>query len=185
MIANKLNSLLPGGERDKIKAMAMAGGQETLNVEAMPAGGCVHTATWSLLVCTLYRHYQREADLEQPWTLSPRQQTQPRSVIQLTVSNQSRPLSSALRILQYPLPLTYAISTQFKRPHHSKSRNTMAQGDSERVREAQKVVPSDPQKAEQIYKDIISKPPAITSDAAIREYELALISLGELYRDQK
>lgn len=61
----------------------------------------------------------------------------------------------------------------------------MAQGDSERVREAQKVAPSDPKKAEQIYKDIISKPPAITSDAAIREYELALISLGELYRDQK
>lgn len=61
----------------------------------------------------------------------------------------------------------------------------MAQGESERVREAQKVASTDPKKAEQIYKDIISKPPAVTSEAAIREYETALISLGELYRDQK
>lgn len=60
----------------------------------------------------------------------------------------------------------------------------MAQGDSERVREAQKVASSDPKKAEQIYKDIVSKPPSLT-DAAVREYETALISLGELYRDQK
>jgi 26S proteasome regulatory subunit N6 len=61
----------------------------------------------------------------------------------------------------------------------------MVQGDSERVREAQKLAKSDPRKAEEIYKDIISKPPSVTSDAAIREYEIALISLGELYRDQK
>lgn len=61
----------------------------------------------------------------------------------------------------------------------------MAQGDSERVREAQKVASTDPKKAEQIYKDIISKPPSVTSDASVREYETALISLGELYRDQK
>jgi 26S proteasome regulatory subunit N6 len=61
----------------------------------------------------------------------------------------------------------------------------MVQGDSERVREAQKLAKSDPRKAEEIYKEIISKPPSVTSDAAIREYEVALISLGELYRDQK
>lgn len=53
------------------------------------------------------------------------------------------------------------------------------------MREAQKVAPTDPKKSEQIYKDIISKPPAVTSEAAIREYEVALISLGELYRDQQ
>lgn len=53
------------------------------------------------------------------------------------------------------------------------------------MREAQKAASTDPKKAEQIYKDIISKPPSVTSDAAIREYEVALISLGELYRDQK
>ena len=61
----------------------------------------------------------------------------------------------------------------------------MAQGDSERVREAQKLAKTDPKKAEDIYKEIISKPPSVTSDAAVREYEVALISLGELYRDQK
>ncbi|KAK2071981.1 hypothetical protein P8C59_006362 [Phyllachora maydis] len=61
----------------------------------------------------------------------------------------------------------------------------MAQGESERVREAQKAATSDPRKAEHIYKDIISKPPAVTSDSAIREYETALIALGELYRDEK
>jgi 26S proteasome regulatory subunit N6 len=61
----------------------------------------------------------------------------------------------------------------------------MAQGESERVLEAQKLAKSDPAKAEGIYKEIISKPPSVTSDAAIKEYETALISLGELYRDQK
>ncbi|KAK4043562.1 hypothetical protein C8A01DRAFT_12939 [Parachaetomium inaequale] len=61
----------------------------------------------------------------------------------------------------------------------------MAQGDSDRVREAQKLAKSDPAKAEGVYKDIISKPPSVTSDAAVKEYEAALISLGELYRDQK
>ncbi|KAK3397137.1 putative 26s proteasome p44.5 protein [Sordaria brevicollis] len=62
----------------------------------------------------------------------------------------------------------------------------MAQGEaSERVREAQKLVSTDPRQAEQIYKDIISKPPSVTSDAAVREYETALVHLGELYRDEK
>lgn len=61
----------------------------------------------------------------------------------------------------------------------------MAQSDSERLREAQKLAKADPKKAEEIYKEIISKAPSVTSDAAIREYESALISLGELYRDQK
>ena len=67
----------------------------------------------------------------------------------------------------------------------STSPATMAQGDSERVREAQKLAKSDPQKAEQMYKEIISTPPSVTSEAAIKEYETALIGLGELYRDQK
>lgn len=61
----------------------------------------------------------------------------------------------------------------------------MAQGETERVREAQKLAKSDPAKAEGIYKEIVSKAPSVTSDSAIREYEIALISLGELYRDQK
>ena len=61
----------------------------------------------------------------------------------------------------------------------------MAAADSERVQEAKKLAKSNPAKAESIYKEIIAKPPSVTSDAAVREYEVALIGLGELYRDQK
>ncbi|KAK4209575.1 hypothetical protein V8F33_013393 [Rhypophila sp. PSN 637] len=61
----------------------------------------------------------------------------------------------------------------------------MASGDLGRVEEAKKVASSDPRKAEQIYKEIISKPPSVNSDSAIKEYETALLSLGELYRDAK
>ncbi|EPE07400.1 26s proteasome non-atpase regulatory subunit 11 [Ophiostoma piceae UAMH 11346] len=61
----------------------------------------------------------------------------------------------------------------------------MAAADSERVQEAKKLAKTSPSKAEAIYKDIISKPPSVTSEAAIREYEVTLIALGELYRDQK
>ncbi|KAI1266303.1 PCI domain-containing protein [Xylariaceae sp. FL1019] len=57
--------------------------------------------------------------------------------------------------------------------------------DKSSVAEAQSLAATDPRKAEAIYKDIISKPPSVTSDAAIKEYESALISLGELYRDEK
>ena len=61
----------------------------------------------------------------------------------------------------------------------------MAAGDSSRVQEAQKIAKTDPSKAEAIYKEIVSQAPAATSDAATREYEQALISLGELYKDEK
>ncbi|KAI1179745.1 hypothetical protein F4777DRAFT_531795 [Nemania sp. FL0916] len=37
--------------------------------------------------------------------------------------------------------------------------------------------------AEAAYRSILDKPPSITSEVAIREYEGALIELGELYRD--
>lgn len=61
----------------------------------------------------------------------------------------------------------------------------MAPAESGRVKKAKEVTKSDPQQAEEIYKDIISKPPSVNSDAATREYETGLISLGELYRDGK
>jgi hypothetical protein len=57
--------------------------------------------------------------------------------------------------------------------------------ESERVTEAKKLAKTDPDAAAAKYKDIISKSPSVTSDTAIREYEGALIGLGELYRDQK
>ncbi|EGS23881.1 uncharacterized protein CTHT_0005900 [Thermochaetoides thermophila DSM 1495] len=61
----------------------------------------------------------------------------------------------------------------------------MAQEDSEKVREAQKLAKINPEKAIAIYKEIIAQPPSVTNEAAIREYEVALVSLGELYRDQR
>lgn len=57
--------------------------------------------------------------------------------------------------------------------------------DTSAVKEAQTLESTDPRKAEAIYKDIISKPPSVTSDAAIKEYETALLRLGGLYRDEK
>lgn len=55
---------------------------------------------------------------------------------------------------------------------------------SSRIEEAQKLRKKDPSKAEAIYKDILSKAPG-SGEAALREYETALMSLGELYRDTK
>lgn len=61
----------------------------------------------------------------------------------------------------------------------------MAPADSTRIEEARKIAKSDPRRAEAQYKEIISKPPSATSDAAVREFETALVSLGELYRDER
>jgi 26S proteasome regulatory subunit N6 len=61
----------------------------------------------------------------------------------------------------------------------------MTPADSARIQEAQRLTKIDPRKAEAQYREIISKPPSATSDAAVREYETALVSLGELYRDEK
>ena len=53
-----------------------------------------------------------------------------------------------------------------------------------RLENAQKLVKEDPAKAESIYKDILSKTAGL-NDAAMKEYEGALMGLGELYRDQR
>ena len=53
-----------------------------------------------------------------------------------------------------------------------------------RVAEAQKFAKMDPPKAESLYKDVLSKGPA-SGEAALRNYETALMGLGELYRDGK
>ena len=61
----------------------------------------------------------------------------------------------------------------------------MAQEDNaKRIEEAKKLSKDQPAKAEQIYKDILSKQPG-TNDRAAREFESALMGLGELYRDHK
>jgi 26S proteasome regulatory subunit N6 len=61
----------------------------------------------------------------------------------------------------------------------------MAQVVSERVREPPKAAKAPLDVDEEKYKAIVSRPPSLTSDAAVREYETALIKLGELYRDQR
>ncbi|KAK4613769.1 putative 26S proteasome regulatory subunit rpn6 [Fulvia fulva] len=55
---------------------------------------------------------------------------------------------------------------------------------AKRVEEAKKLSKDQPQKAEQIYKDILSKPPG-TNERAVCDFENALTGLGELYRDGK
>ncbi|KAK3707064.1 26S proteasome regulatory subunit rpn6 [Vermiconidia calcicola] len=55
---------------------------------------------------------------------------------------------------------------------------------SKRIEEAKKLSKDQPSKAEGVYKDILSKPPG-SNDRAVRDFESALMSLGELYRDQK
>ena len=53
-----------------------------------------------------------------------------------------------------------------------------------KIEEAQKIAKSDPAKAEGIYKEILSRKPG-GNDTALREYETALIGLGESYRDTR
>jgi 26S proteasome regulatory subunit N6 len=56
--------------------------------------------------------------------------------------------------------------------------------EAKRIAEAQKVAEEDPAEAERVYKDVLSRNPG-QSDAAIKNFETALVSLGSLYRDQK
>ena len=51
-----------------------------------------------------------------------------------------------------------------------------------RIKEAKEVSKTNPSKAESIYKDVLSKPPG-SNEAALRDYESALLGLGELHRD--
>jgi hypothetical protein len=55
---------------------------------------------------------------------------------------------------------------------------------AQRKEETNTRLSTDPTKAEQINKDILSKGPGSTETAS-RDYEAALIGLGELYRDTK
>ena len=61
----------------------------------------------------------------------------------------------------------------------------MAVPDSgKRIAEAQKLAKAEPQKAEQIYKEVLSTNPG-SNETAIKNYETALVGLGGLFRDQK
>ncbi|KAF2835705.1 PCI-domain-containing protein [Patellaria atrata CBS 101060] len=56
--------------------------------------------------------------------------------------------------------------------------------DAKRIAEAQKLSKSEPANAERIYQEILSKDPG-SNETAVRNFETALIALGELYRDHK
>jgi 26S proteasome regulatory subunit N6 len=59
-----------------------------------------------------------------------------------------------------------------------------ANGNAARIAEAKKLSKTDATQSESIYQEILSKDPG-NSDAALRDYETALMGLGELYRDNK
>ncbi|KAI9878502.1 MAG: 26S proteasome regulatory subunit rpn6, partial [Pleopsidium flavum] len=59
-----------------------------------------------------------------------------------------------------------------------------APDNSKPIEEAQKLAKTDTPKAEAIYKDILTKGPG-SGEAALRDYEVALMGLGEIYRDAK
>lgn len=50
--------------------------------------------------------------------------------------------------------------------------------------EAKKMSKTDPAQAEKLFKEVLSKPVG-ANEAASRDYESALLGLGELYRDHK
>ena len=54
----------------------------------------------------------------------------------------------------------------------------------QKIAEAKKVAKSEPSKAEGLYKEVLEKAPG-SNEAALRDYENALIGLGELYKDLK
>jgi 26S proteasome regulatory subunit N6 len=56
--------------------------------------------------------------------------------------------------------------------------------DEKRLAEAAKLSKESPEKAQAIYRDVLSKE-AGSSDAAVRNFETALMGLGQLYRDNK
>lgn len=60
----------------------------------------------------------------------------------------------------------------------------VTQSASASIEKAQEIAKTDPLKAEAIYKDILSKKPG-AGETALREYEAALMGLGESYRDTK
>lgn len=99
-----------------------------------------------------------------------------------------RPLLTILPAPYPPLRLTS--SKPFDLVIHSLSRFLQylkmapATDNAKRIEEAQKLAKSEPAKAKAIYQEVLSKDPG-SSDAAVKNFETALVGLGELYRDQK
>ena len=56
--------------------------------------------------------------------------------------------------------------------------------DAKRIEEAHSLSKSDPERAEATYKEILSKEPG-SSEAALKNYEAALMGLGNLYKQHR
>lgn len=56
--------------------------------------------------------------------------------------------------------------------------------EAKRIEGAQKVAKDQPAEAEKVYRDVLSRNPG-QSEKAIKNFETALVSLGELYRDHR
>ena len=54
-----------------------------------------------------------------------------------------------------------------------------------KIKEAKDLSKTDPAKAETLYQGVLSKPPGGSNEAALRDYENALLGLGELYKNLK
>ena len=61
----------------------------------------------------------------------------------------------------------------------------MVQAVTERAQEARKPVAANPQTDEARFKVTLAHPPSVNSDAAVKDYETALLGLGALYRTQR
>jgi hypothetical protein len=85
-------------------------------------------------------------------------------------------VSSTESISEIPLP--------FQKSHALCKMAASPADNARKIEEAEKIKKSDPAKAEEIYKEILTQPPS-TNEASIKNLETALVSLGELYRDQK
>ena len=94
------------------------------------------------------------------------------------------PILRDQHFISYPLFVSFVPVSGYCIIFGRKAFMAPAPADSKRIEEARKLAKSDPSKAEVIYKDVLSKGPG-TGEAALREYETALMGLGELYRDQK
>lgn len=77
-----------------------------------------------------------------------------------------------------------AVKASYSPRRELKSSKMAAEDTGKRLEEAKKLSKEQPEKAEQIYKDILSKPPG-SNDKQSREFEQALMGVGELYRDHK
>jgi hypothetical protein len=57
-----------------------------------------------------------------------------------------------------------------------------APSNAKKIEDARNIAKTDPGRAEALLREILSQGPG-TSDAALKDFETALLSLGELYRD--